>query len=62
MGRLAPLLARDWGPLMTTYRRGDYHAAEPRLGDWLLFFGLVLLVASGLALGVFILFRLATGR
>lgn len=47
---------------MTSYRRGDYHAAEPRLGDWLLFFGLVFMVAAGLAGGVYLVFRLVSGR
>lgn len=45
---------------MPSYRRSDYHAAEPRLGDWLLFFGLVLVVAAGLSFGVYVIFRLVT--
>ena len=47
---------------MTTYRRGDYHAAEPRLSDWALFLGLLFIVAAGLGLGLYVIFRLVAGR
>lgn len=47
---------------MTTYRRGDYHAAEPTLGEWLIFLAMVLGAGGLLAGGIYAIVRLATGR